>query len=69
MFFLRRLIIQTLKYKNMEQDKEFNDLLSNMHAFRECTDSIINNLDARISALERKIKKCEDLAENSKDAF
>ena len=53
----------------MEQDKEFNDLLSNMHVFRKCTDSIINNLDERISALERKIKKCEDLAENSKDAF
>lgn len=53
----------------MEQDKEFNDLLSNMHAFRKCTDSIINNLDERISALERKIKEREELAKNSKDAF
>lgn len=53
----------------MEQDKEFNDLLSNMHIFRKCTDSIINNHDDRISALEEKIKKCEDLAKNSKGAF
>lgn len=53
----------------MEQDKEFNDLLSNMHIFRKCTDLIINNLDDRISALERKIKEREELTNNSKDTF
>lgn len=53
----------------MEQDKEFNDLLSNMHVFRKCTDSIINNHNDRISALERKIKELEDLADNGKCTF